>query len=94
MRYGKRPDRLIISEVKFRELADKERQQMSRLVSERPLLPIMRAFSLTRIHPSLYQSLSVTRRERAGESLRCASGRRGRRNPAVRVSIARELRRG
>ncbi len=53
------------------------RQKIRSLLIEpdrRPLLPILRALSLARIHPSLYQSLAVTWRERVAESLRCGSG--------------------
>ncbi len=48
------------------------RQKIRRLLIEpdiRPLLPIKRALSLAKGHPSLYQSLTVTWQERLGESL-------------------------
>ena len=53
------------------------RQKIRSLLIEpdkRPLLPILRALTLARVHPSLYQSLSVTWRERVGEPLRCGLG--------------------
>ncbi len=48
------------------------RQKIRRLLIEsdkRPLLPIKRALSLAKGHPSLYQSLIETWQERLGESL-------------------------
>jgi IS605 OrfB family transposase len=52
------------------------RQKIRSLLIEtdkRPLLPLLRAISLARVHPSLYQSLIVTREKRVEEALRRAS---------------------
>ena len=83
--YGTLPTQVMMSERTQFEQGSRHvwgfysdhRQKIRSLLIEpdrRPLLPILRALSLARIHPSLYQSLAVTWRERVAESLRCGSG--------------------